>query len=243
MTVGRKSGTPLWLSIASSLRSAIAAGQYPEGARLPTESELAGRYGVNRHTVRHAISKLADDGLVHSRRGAGTFVLARPLDYPLSNRVRFHQNLAEAGRAPGRELLSIEIRPATETEARRLALDPGEEICITHSRAFADGTPIILSESQYPEARHPGLALALQAGNGVTKAMADVGIKDYQRNWTRLTATIADATQAAHLHLREGAPLLLAESQNSSNGHPVEFGQSWFASDRVTLTLDHEERG
>ncbi|MEM9973455.1 MAG: phosphonate metabolism transcriptional regulator PhnF [Pseudomonadota bacterium] len=230
---------PLWQTIARALRSAIAEGHYPEGSKLPPEAALAKRFGVNRHTVRHAIGALAEDGLVHSRRGAGTFVLAQPLDYPLSDRVRFHQNLREAGRMARREMLSIELRAASEREARRLRLTSGAEICVTHTISFADETPVALAESHFPEIRLPGIAAALRESEGVTDALAAVGVADYVRSETRLWAAVADASQAAHLRLRTGAPLLVTSSMNVAEGWPVQYGRTWFASDRITLTLEH----
>ena len=89
--------TPIWTAIAHSLRSDIAAGVYGPDDKLPTESALAARFGVNRHTVRHAIKALAGEGLVLPRRGAGVFVTSTPTDYPIGRRVRFHQNLSAQG--------------------------------------------------------------------------------------------------------------------------------------------------
>ena len=241
MTGRPKTATPLWQSIAATMRAAIAEGQYPDGSRFPTESELAGRFGVNRHTIRHALSALIEDGLVHSRRGAGTFVLARPLDYPLGTRVRFHQNLHDAGRLPGRQLLSLEERPSSDAEAHRLKLKPGDAICVRHSLSLADGTPVALAEALYPSARLPGIADAMRSERSVTRALASIGVEDYRRSQTRMTATLADASQAAHLRVREGAPLLMTEAISFQDDLPVEVGQTWFASDRVTLTLDHLE--
>ena len=94
----------IWKSIADNLAAEIAEGHYHPGDRLPTEAELAARFGVNRHTVRHALSALAEAGTVRSRRGAGVFVAARPTDYALGRRVRFHQNVAASGRTPSRRL-------------------------------------------------------------------------------------------------------------------------------------------
>ena len=63
------SKTPLWQAISNSLREDMAEGRYTPGDKLPTEAELAERCGVNRHTIRHAISVLVEDGLVRTRRG------------------------------------------------------------------------------------------------------------------------------------------------------------------------------
>jgi GntR family phosphonate transport system transcriptional regulator len=233
-------GTPIWRSIAQALRSDIADGHYAPGAKLPTEAALASRFGVNRHTVRHAMASLAQEGLVHARRGAGVFVLARPLDYPLSERTRFHSNLLAAGRMPEKTILSVEIRAASAQDARRLRVSPDDVITVCHTLSFADSTPVALAESRFPEARLSGLADALRSAPGITKALARVGVTDYTRASTRLRAVTASATQALHLRLREGAPLLLAESlSHDGQGLPVEHGQTWFASERITLTLDH----
>lgn len=232
--------TPLWLAIADSLRAAIAEGQYGEGDKLPTEAELSRRFGVNRHTVRHALSRLVEDGLVHTRRGAGAFVLARPLDYPIGDRVRFHQNLLAAGRLPEKKMLQVETRAATAQDARRLDLPEGATICCTHSLSFADGVPVAVAESRFPEHRLPGLADILKQQPSITEALAAVGVSDYMRTSTRLSAQIATATQAAQMRLREGAPVLFVSSISvDDTGRPVEFGQTWFAGDRISLTLKH----
>lgn len=236
--------TPVWLSIAGELRRSIAEGHYEQGERLPAESALAKRFGVNRHTVRHAISKLVDEGLVYTRRGSGVFVLSKPLDYPLSQRVRFHQNLLAAGRLPEKHMLSSEVLAASLEDARRLSLNVGDEVAVAHSLSFADNTPVALAESRFPEARLPGLSEALRRESSVTKALEAVGVPDYVRISTRLTATLADATQALHLKIKDGSPLLVTEAFSSDpDGLPVEYGRTWFAGDRITLTLEHGELG
>ncbi|MDC0738691.1 phosphonate metabolism transcriptional regulator PhnF [Cognatishimia sp. SS12] len=231
--------TPIWIAIANSLRSDIAEARYTTGEKLPTEAQLAERFGVNRHTVRHALSALVEEGLVHTRRGAGAFVTGTPAEYPLGKRMRYHQNLRAAGRAPSKRILSIETRKATQKEAMRLALAPGDLICVKHGLSLADDQPIALTESHFPEARLPGLAKVLTQEPSVTAALAAVGVADFTRASTRLRAVLADATQALHLHLREGAPLLYTTGLDiDAAGQPVEFGMSWFSGERVTMTLE-----
>ena len=75
--------TSLWSSIADTLRDEIAQGIFRPADKLPTEAALSARFGVNRHTVRHALAELAKAGTVHARRGAGVFVTAKPTDYQI----------------------------------------------------------------------------------------------------------------------------------------------------------------
>ncbi len=59
---------------ASSLRDAVMRGDYPQGARMPPERQLAETLGVNRVTVRGALARLVTEGLLSVRQGSGYVV-------------------------------------------------------------------------------------------------------------------------------------------------------------------------
>lgn len=228
----------IWTSIAAVLRDDIANGAYGPGDRLPTEAALAGRFGVNRHTVRRALADLAEAGAVVARRGAGVFVTARPTEYQLGRRVRFHQNIAAAGRLPARRITRVETRPARVDEAVALSLAEGEAVHVVEGVSSADGQPLAAFRSVFPAAWLPGLTAALQETPSITAALASCGVADYTRQETRLTAGLADPLLAVALQLRPGAAVLRSVSVNvDGGGRAVEFGTTWFAGDRVTLTL------
>lgn len=69
---------PLYLQAKCRLRTAILANQAPE--RLPSERDLARRFGISFMTARRAVSELVDEGLLVRRHGKGTYVC--PLDAP-----------------------------------------------------------------------------------------------------------------------------------------------------------------
>lgn len=230
--------TSIWSAIAASLRNDIAEGVYGLGAKLPTEAALAGRFGVNRHTVRRAISALADEGLVYSRRGAGVFVTTTPTDYPMGKRVRFHQNLRAAGRSPTKTVLSLETRAAHASERDALALAQGCQVHVYEGLSLSDNQPIALFRSVFPAARFPALLTHLTDDPSVTAALGHFDVFDYTRASTRVNGKLATATQALHLQVREGAPILRTIGINiDMQGDPIELGHTWFAGDKVTLTL------
>lgn len=229
----------LWTAIADILRNEITQGLYRPGDRLPTESDLSARFGVNRHTVRHALATLAAEGAVHPRRGAGVFVTARPTDYALGHRVRFHQNVAASGRTPSRRITRRETRPATGSESAALNLGPGDPVHVVEGVSLADGQPLAVFRSVFPAPRFPGLLAEMEGQTSVTAALAACGLADYTRAYTRLTAQLADPVQALALQVHPGAPLLRSEALNvDARGRPVEQGTTWFAGDRITLTVD-----
>ena len=67
--------SPLYLQLVQRLRGDLQAGRYPPGSRLPSEEELSQQHSMSRHTVREALRRLREDGLVVPRKGAGTIVV------------------------------------------------------------------------------------------------------------------------------------------------------------------------
>ena len=233
--------TPVWKTIAATLETDIVSGHYKTGDKLPTEAELATRFGVNRHTVRRALSDMAERDIVRSRRGAGVFVEAAPTEYPIGRRVRFHRAIAAAGRLPGRQVIRTETRPSDALEAEALDIEEGNPVLVYEGLSLAGESPIGLFISIFPNERLPDISTALEETNSVTEALKICGIEDYTRRETRLTAELATSVQAIHLRIREGDPLMKSVSVNiDASGAPVEFGTTWFAGERVALTIAPE---
>lgn len=234
--------SPIWTAIATTLAAEITAGHYRPGDKLPTEAQLAARFGVNRHTVRHALAGMAAQGIVQSRRGAGVFVSLAPTDYPLGRRVRFHQNVADSGRTPSRRITRLETLPATAAEAGVLRLAEGEPVHVIEGVSLADGVPLAVFRSVFPAARFPGLLAAMAGQSSVTVALTACGLTDFTRKDTRLTAKLADPVLALALQVQPGAPVLRSVAVNvDAAGLPVEHGTTWFAGDRVTLTVSPDQ--
>jgi GntR family transcriptional regulator, phosphonate transport system regulatory protein len=230
--------TPLWSAIAATLRDDIDGGHYRPGDKLPTEAALAARFGVNRHTVRQALASLAEAGAVHSRRGAGVFVTSRPTEYPLGQRVRFHQNLLAVGQVPSRRITRAETRVGDAEESGALALVSGAAVHVIEGISLADGQPLAAFRSVFPALRFPGLPQLVAQEGSITRALALLGLDDYTRRDTRLTAMQADAVLALALLVKPGAAVLRTVAVNvDAAGVPVEYGTTWFAGERVTLTV------
>ncbi|MCJ7872718.1 phosphonate metabolism transcriptional regulator PhnF [Marinovum sp. 2_MG-2023] len=231
--------TPIWKAIHTDIADAVARGQYSVGDKLPTESDLAARFGVNRHTVRRALKELAADGLVHARRGAGVFVTGRPTDYKIGRRTRFTRNIEAQGKVPARSIDVLETRTADPTEAEALHLPKGAQVLVCEGVSLANEEPIAVFRSVFPADRLPGFPEHLEQMKSITRALQAIGIADYTREDTRITARVADATQALKLRIDEGDPLILSIAINhAAEGWPLEYGLAWFVGERVTLQIE-----
>lgn len=236
--------TPIWRTIANTLTAEIADGQYQPGDKLPTEAQLAARFDVNRHTIRHALASMSDSGLVISRRGAGVFVAQKPTSYALGRRVRFSRNLLSSGRSPNRKLLSLETRVAGAREREALKLGTGDLVHVYEGISLADDQPIAVFRSVFPASTLPGLPAELEHTSSTTAALKACGVADYTRVSTRINAKAATATQARLMQVPEGAPILRSIGiSEDTDGRRIEYGTTWFAGDRVTLTLDDDALG
>lgn len=232
----------IWKSIAETLRVEIVSGHYGPGDKLPTEAQMSVRFGVNRHTIRRALSDMASEGIVHARRGAGVFVAVRPTEYPIGRRVRFHQNVAASGRTASRRVNLLETRNADMAEAEALCLPEGAPIHVVEGVSLADGAPIAMFRSVFPASRLDGFLEKMRESNSVTMALMACGVRDYTRAQTRITAKLVKPVQALNLHLAEGAPILRSVAINvDDQGYPIEFGTTWFSGDHVTLVVSAED--
>ena len=112
MELERGNGVAVWRQIETTLTEEIGAQHFAPGEQLPNELLLATRFGVNRHTVRRALSELAEAGLVRIEQGRGTFVQESAIDYTIARRTRFSHNIRSLGLTPSMELLREAELPA-----------------------------------------------------------------------------------------------------------------------------------
>jgi GntR family phosphonate transport system transcriptional regulator len=237
-TIARGEGVAAWRQIADEIAGGIASGIWAQGTQLPTEAQLASRFSVNRHTVRRALSALAAEGLVRATQGRGTFVENKPLSYPIGARTRFSEIVSKAGHEAGGELLSaIEVR-VSETIAAELGIVPGDMVLKIISRRFVDGTPVSFAQSHLPLPRFAGFADLFARTGSITQAFKHLGVEDYKRLETRISARPAEADEALHLDLMPGRTLLVVDSINvDMAGVPIQTTRALFAADRVELKV------
>lgn len=223
----RRPGTLIWREIEEALASEIAAGVYPAGGRLPVETDLASRFGVNRHTVRQALASLQERGAISIEQGRGMFVRAPKLAYPIGRRTRFTENVGHLpGSAPGR-LMRHWRTAADPTLARDLSVKRGTMLVAFDDLRIVDGEPVSLTTHHFPAARFASIADAFADSGSVTKALARLGVTDYFRRLTRVHARGATLEEAALLKCNSEGPVLVVESVNVDvNGVPIEVGHS-----------------
>ncbi|PYE87892.1 GntR family transcriptional regulator [Phyllobacterium leguminum] len=233
-------GVALWRQVADGIRQGIASGLADENGRLPPENQLAERFGVNRHTVRAAISALAHEGVLQSEQGRGTYVRRQKrLIYPIGERTRFSAGLGGQARETRSEMTGHAHEPASEPITSALGLEPGEMLIRIENLGKADGVPVSRSTAWFSAERFPGIAEAYGRTGSITEALALCGVEDYRRASTRVEARHADETDCQELKLAPGAIVIITHALNTDlDGRPIQYSMTRFAADRVELVIE-----
>lgn len=238
--VRRQSGVALWRQIADRIRAAIADGSYDETGMVPPETVLAGDFGVNRHTVRAALSALTQEGMLRPVQGVGTLILRRErLSLPISRRTRFTQGVGEQARELSGRLLDHAEEPASAAVALALGLVPQTPVLRVESLRAGDGRGLSRSTAWFPLPRFRGLADVFEKSGSVTAALRAFGVEDYVRVKTEISAVHAEPADLADLGLAPGAIVLVTQAVNAdAGGGLIQYAVSRFPADRVQFTVE-----
>jgi GntR family transcriptional regulator len=216
---------PLYKEVKNRLMRGLVAGEWKPGQAIPSEWQLAGRYGVSVGTLRRAIDELVAERIVQRRQGSGTYVTTHTEDHQLYN--FFHIVGKEGGREPPvHELLAFRAARADREAALRLGIGRGERVYRIDNVLRLAGRPAIFDEITLPAASFPELTRALfaaRAGTIYGLYQARYGI-NVVRISERLSAARASARQAAGLNIREGEPaLIIKRVAYTYHDTPVEY--------------------
>ena len=237
---GRRSGVAVWKQIADTLSTEIHNRAFNTTGRLPSENELSARFGVNRHTLRQAVAALQVDGLVRIEPGRGTFVQHELLDYVLSRRTRFSENLQRQGLLPSKQLLTARAMPAPERAAHELRLDRGASVLMVEMLDEANNQPVGLATAYYPAARFEGLLEMLHGGTCTTDILRHFGVQDYVRAESRITTQMPSEETARLLKQLSTRPVLCVECLDvDMAGQPIKYGETVFCGDRIQLVVNN----
>jgi GntR family transcriptional regulator len=200
----------------------------PPGAELPSERELAERYGLARMTVRNEIERLAAQGLVYRLQGRATFVAA-PRMAQAGALSSFTEDMVARGLTPGSIVRSSEIVEADGVVAAHLELAPGDPAFHLERVRTADGRPKALEHAFLPMARFAGI----EDVDFTETSLFDVLGKPFgvslREAHQRVVAVTIGPDEATLLDVADGGPGLRFHSLGrDSEGRPVYYAISLF---------------
>jgi GntR family transcriptional regulator len=235
--------------IVDELRASILEGRLDAGERLPSENELAERFGTSRPTVRRAIALLKAEGLVNTEQGRGAFVRPKPhvrllLSGENFRRHRraglsgFNAQVEEQGQAPEQRLLEVGWVAAPREVALRLDVDEDARVVVRRRLFVVNGEPVAFCDSYYPAEVADGTPLAeperIPGGAyGLIEDSAGPVGRRLKRSVDDLVCRMPTPEEVDGLKLASGVPVVRTlRTVYDSQGRAVEVQDTVAAADK-----------
>ncbi|MDP5240436.1 GntR family transcriptional regulator [Uliginosibacterium sp. 31-16] len=227
--------SPLYRQIRNLIVQALESGEWQPGQSIPSEQELALRFGVSQGTVRKAIDELAAENILIRRQGKGTFVSTHQDPRAV---FRFLRLKAINGGPVLPKSMPLECMrgKAGQEAARNLGIEPGSQIFIVRRILKFEGKPVVIDEMYLPADVFQGLAIEqLKEWQGSLYSLFEsrFGVR-MVRATEKIRAVAAERAVAEVLGVAENTPLLSVERVAYSYGDkPVEWRRGLYS------TADH----
>lgn len=234
--IDRNSFEPAYSQLSNLLREQVSNGVYHPGQRLPSEASLCKRYNVSPMTVRRAINKLLDQGVVNTIQGKGTFVKALNFS-AISFDLKGFQELFQHKGLAKVKLLEARILRADATTADKIDCKVGQRVIFMRRLIVNDSAPIVYhKESMLYDPKLPIVEgeMELTSLHGLFSGSNESNFKKGRLN---LRATILGQEGARLLESDVAEPALKLEHVfYDFKNRPVSWGWFIFRSDLPELT-------
>ena len=240
VTIDRTSPVPFYFQLAELLEQEIISGRWEAGTRLPSEPELCDRYGLSRTTVRQALGRLEQRGLIDRLKGQGTFVQrGEPGLWLLqSSEGFFQEEVDRLGRTVTSQILRADRGPLPEWACRALEVPARTEGATLERLRSVDGLVALYVINHLVEhVADAALAISNPNESLYRRLLDHAGVIPLGGRRT-LEAVAADQSLADLLELRQGAPVAFIESVAwDEHMRPFDCYRAWLRTDRTRIDI------
>ncbi len=235
----RTSSVPLWVQLIDDCERRLQSGEFD--AAFPGEHELCREYDVSRHTVREALRRLRDRGVLDSGRGRTTRVRRDRIEQPLGALYSLFREVEARGMSQRSEVLAREqmLAPAV---ARRLGLDDDDPLLHLARLRYADDEPLAVDRTWLPMSlAAPLLEVDFTHAGLYDELDARAGIRLTGGRET-ITAVVPSGEDEKLLALPDGVGVLRIERTALVDDRPVEWRSTILRGDRFAVSSEWSRR-
>lgn len=234
------SPVPLYHQIETDLRHMMSSGVLAPGDALPPETDMAGQYGVGRHTMRMALSRLVAAGLLARRAGRGTVVRSQPDRRHFYLDRSFTRQMEEMGMQAHSKVISLASGTINPSAPDPLSGHADAAYFTLERLRYGDATPIGLQTTTILTALCPGI----EAFDFSSHSLYDVLANHFHLIVTRITHTVgavlAERDQAKLLDIHPRDPLLLVKTcAYLENDRLIEYTTTYYRADQYEYRTTH----
>ncbi|HWQ79744.1 MAG TPA: GntR family transcriptional regulator [Anaerovoracaceae bacterium] len=233
---------PMYLQLREVIRTKIEEGEFLPGEAIPSENALAQQYGLNRMTVRNAISTLVNEGLLIRVHGKGVYVIGNKLEQKIQTQGGFTEATIEKDRKWDSKILQKSYREAGEKYAALFGVEKQSRIYFIRKMFYLNGEPYSIEESHIPEWVVPNLDKIDLAVFSIDEIYPFHDIR-VAREEQRLTVAVPDPMDARILKLDPGvAVLILSYIKYNDDNRAVEDRTIFTRADKCNFKVSYRRR-
>ncbi len=215
------------------------------GSRVPSENEIAARFGVGRAASRSALQELERRLVVRRIQGAGTFVNRR-IDYVISGSrpPSWHATVSAAGARPRAMVKAIDRTPLPPDVAAQSGLRRGAPMHRITREFYIDDLLASWVTEWVPVASVPELETALHVVDSLDAVLRQMGMVAPTRAWCRVGVDLPPADVVTGLRMESCQPAWRVESLSCDGeaGPPIMFSRTWTRLDAVRVVVEMDNR-
>ena len=231
--------SPLYKQINDEFHSRIQNGLWKEGDRVPSERELCDEFSVSRITIRQAIAKAVNEGILETHPGKGTFVRKRKVARGFIRNTTFSEMISDMGKEPKTKILEYKTIPPTIENSKVFDLLGTSKLINLVILGIGDEEPSVVYSSFFPH--QLGEKMIEKAKERVSKNLPfstfdlyqdNVGVRPSKAHQT-YEVTEADKETASFLQVPVNSALFLIKSIfYSFDGRALEYREAQYRGDR-----------
>lgn len=230
--IDRTDPLPLWAQLLTILRERIDAGRYD--AAFPTDEQLSDEFGLSRHTVRDAVRRLQDEGIVTRRRGIGTIVRRDVIEQPCGVLYSLFRTIESEGHEQRSDV--IEVGMVHEPSiAARLDRPTRDELFRLERIRRIDGVPFAHDIVWLPADVGRPLLSADFGRTGLYDLLAEHGLPTPDSGGESILPVLPDPSEQAVLAVPTGQAVYRIERRSLARGRPLEWRVTTMRADRYTI--------
>lgn len=237
--IDRSNPLPLWAQIEADLRRRMRAGAFDE--RFPGEYELVADYSVSRHTVRDALRRLREEGVLDSGRGRGTWVRKPRIEQPLGALYSLFRSVEERGLEQRSVVRALEVR--TDAKVAEILRRPADADLVYLERLrLADSEPLALDRAWLPRTVAGPLLEADFSHSGLYDELARLTGTRLTGGSEVIAAVVPPPAVRRLLTIPAGTAAMEVRRIGCLREEPVEWRETLIRGDRFTVAAQWSAR-
>ena len=228
------SAIPYYYQLYQLIKQKIQSGAWQPGRKLPSENELCTQLNVSRTVVRQALSELANEDLISTHKGKGSFVSGVKYNRHMMDSLSgFYDDAVASGQDVYAEVLEFRLVDASDEVAQFLNIPKDERVIFLKRLRHIDGEPVMLGTTHIPERCCPELLDEDLTHQSLYRVLANKYGLQIAEGVRTIEGVNASEAIAELLQVEVGAALsMITGIMSLKDGTPLEYGISWHRGDR-----------